>query len=196
MVAERPLNAMCMGLAFAKDGRTLVTSTSSGTGGQLTLWGMPEGTKLASYPSQQDRNPGVGTCFAATADLSLAAYGSGRKVCVIDLRSGKELWEAVASKEAVIALAFSPDGKTLACAAGFVGDSDIRLWDAAKGKETGRSGRPQLLCDLLGVLAGWQKTGIQQHRPDHSHLGCGESKVRGRAAGSSSGSVAASLVAR
>jgi WD40 repeat protein/serine/threonine protein kinase len=137
-VAERPLKAMCNGLAFAKDGRTLVTSTSSGTEGQLTLWRMPEGTKLASYPSRQDRNPGVGTCFAATTDLSLAAYGSGPKVCVIDLRNGKEVWEAVASKEAIIALAFSPDGKTLACAAGFIGASDIRLWDAAKGKETGR----------------------------------------------------------
>jgi WD40 repeat protein/serine/threonine protein kinase len=138
MVAERPLNAECMGLAFAKDGRTLVTSTSSGTGGQITLWGTREGTKLASYPSKQDRNLAVGTCFAVTTDLSLAAYGSGPKVCVMDLRSGKKLWEAVASKEAIIALAFSPDGKTLACAAGFVGSSEIGLWDAAGGNETGR----------------------------------------------------------
>jgi WD40 repeat protein len=43
----------------------------------------------------------------------------------------------VASKFYVTALAFSPDGKTLASAAGF-GESDIRLWDVATGKEIGR----------------------------------------------------------
>ena len=148
MIGEFPLNSECMGLAFSKDGRTLVTSTSSfGTEGRITLWRIPEGTKVASYPSEQlDMFPG--TSFAATPDLSLAAYGlqSGKggfasqivtRLCVIDLRNGKELWTAAASKEYVTALAFSPDGKTLASAAGFT-ESDIRLWDVASGKEIGR----------------------------------------------------------
>ena len=84
MVAEFPLDNECMGLAFSKDGRTLVTSTSSGMEGRITLWRMPEGTKLASYPSEQVQLSS-GTGFAATPDLSLAAYGlrSGRFASLI-----------------------------------------------------------------------------------------------------------------
>ncbi len=139
MVAEFPLDAVCLGLAFAKDGRTLVTATSLG---HITLWRMPEGTKLASYPCEQqsdlqsDLPPSTG--FAATSDLGLAAYATRPgQVHVMDLRDGKELWSVVASKSFITALAFSPDGKTLASAAGFA-ESDIRLWDVATGKEIGR----------------------------------------------------------
>jgi WD40 repeat protein/serine/threonine protein kinase len=141
MAAELPLDARCMGLAFAKDGRTLVTSTASGTAGKITLWRMPEGTQLTNYPSRQNRFP-VGTGFAATPDLSLAAYGTPdanghTRICVMDLHTGKELRMAVAAKVPLItALAFSPDGKTLASGAGFA-DSDIHLWDVATGKEIG-----------------------------------------------------------
>jgi WD40 repeat protein/serine/threonine protein kinase len=134
-VAEFPLDAECAGLAFAKDGRTLVTSTGLG---HITLWRIPEGTKLASYPCEQQSGLSPSTGFAATSDLGLAAYGlESGKVRVIDLRDGKELWSALASKLYITALAFSPDGKTLVSAAGF-GESDIRLWDVGTGKEIGR----------------------------------------------------------
>ncbi len=137
MTAEIPLDNVCMGLAFSRDGQTLVTSTYHG---QITLWRMPEGTKLASYACGQT---GVdpATPFAATPDLSLAAQVIGpsgeERIRVIDLHDGKELWSAVAAKQFVTALAFSPDGKTLASAAGF-DESGIRLWDVASGKEIGR----------------------------------------------------------
>ncbi len=135
MVAEAPLDAICSGLAFAKDGRTLVTSTGLG---HITLWRIPEGTQLASYASEQNLSMDPATDFAATADLGLAAYGtSSGQLHVMNMHTGKELWSALASKQYVTALAFSPDGKTLASAAGF-GESDIRLWEAATGQETGR----------------------------------------------------------
>lgn len=135
LLAELPLDAVCLGLAFAKDGRTLVTSTGLGN---ITLWRIPEGTKLASYPSEQQLAMNPATDFAATADLRLAAYATrAGQIRVLNLQDGKELWSAVAAKQFITALAFSPDGKTLASAAGF-GESDIRLWDVASGKETGR----------------------------------------------------------
>lgn len=43
----------------------------------------------------------------------------------------------MAAKEFITTLAFSPDGKTLASAAGYT-ESDIRLWDAATGKRIGQ----------------------------------------------------------
>jgi WD40 repeat protein len=134
VVSEFPLDGVCAGPAFAKDGQTLVTSTGYG---HTTLWHMPDGTKLASYPNDQLTDDS-GTGFAATSDLGLAAYGTGSgQVRVIDLHDAKVLWSAVASKQFVTALAFSPDSKTVASAAGY-GESDIRLWDVATGKEIGR----------------------------------------------------------
>ncbi len=132
MIAELPLDGgECAGLAFAKDGRTLVTHTLRG---HITVWRVPEGIKLASHVSGQN-GINAGTPFAATPNLSLAAYGTeDGRVHVIDLHDGKELWTAVAAKQWITALAFSPDGKTLASAAGF-SESDIRLWDVATGKE-------------------------------------------------------------
>ncbi|HVM47302.1 MAG TPA: protein kinase [Candidatus Acidoferrum sp.] len=134
MLADLALDAPCQGLAFAKDGRTLVTSTS---GGQLALWRIPEGTKLASYPTPTASGWMARANCAATADLSLAAYLPGaRDICVVDLRTGQERWRAPAAKEMVVTLAFSPDGKILASSAGF-SESDIRLWDVATGKQIG-----------------------------------------------------------
>ncbi|HEX6829510.1 MAG TPA: protein kinase, partial [Burkholderiales bacterium] len=135
VVAEFLLDRRCKGLAFANDGRTLVTSTEVG---HITVWRIPDGTKLASYPSDQQGGMDAATDFAATSDLGLAAYATGSgQVHVMDLHDGKELWSAVAAKQYITALAFSPDGKMLASAAGF-GESDIRLWEVATGKETGR----------------------------------------------------------
>ncbi|HTQ49061.1 MAG TPA: protein kinase, partial [Candidatus Acidoferrales bacterium] len=133
MVRDIPLDNRCVGLAFSSDGRTLAASTEYG---HITLWRMPDGTELASYPSEQVSS--AGTSFAATADLSLAAYSSsGAMIHVVDLRTGKTLGTEAAGRQFITALAFSPDGKTLASAAGF-GESDIRLWDVATGKEMGR----------------------------------------------------------
>ncbi len=134
MVAELPLDNLCMGLAWARDGKTLVTSTLEG---HITLWQMPAGTQLASYPTEQF-GFGAQSGFAAAPDLSIAVYALPQgRIRALDLRDGRELWTAVAAKEFVTAMTFSPDGKTLASAAGY-SESDIRLWDAGTGQPSGR----------------------------------------------------------
>ena len=139
-LAELPLDSVCVGLAFSRDGQTLATCTLDDRGGHITLWHMPDGSKLASYPTQPLYAPEIGNHFATTPDLRLAAYAYGSspnlRVGVVDLQTGRELWNAVPSKEYVMALAFSPDGKTLASGNGF-SDTEIRFWDVATGRETG-----------------------------------------------------------
>ncbi len=194
MVAELPLDDECVGLAFAKDGRTLVTSTYLG---HITVWRMPEGTKLASYDAKIV-NHDYNTTFAATPDLSLAAYAMrGRHsfaslICVM-ARSFGRLWST--NGEYITALAFSPDGKTLASSCH--DESNIRLWDVATGKQIG---------ELKGHSS-WVSSMV--FWPDGKKLASGsgdqtiriwdvrqESKVPGRAARSSAGGVAAGLAAR
>ncbi|HEY3761901.1 MAG TPA: serine/threonine-protein kinase [Verrucomicrobiae bacterium] len=133
MMAELPLDNWCDGLAFAKDGQTLVTATDTG---HITLWHMPEGTRIASFASDMASH-GYNTTFAATPDLSLAAYASDPvQFHIIDLRNGKELWTAGSPDAgAITALAFSPDGKILASSSH--DETNIRLWDVATGKQVG-----------------------------------------------------------
>jgi WD40 repeat protein len=136
MIADLPLDNPCIALAFAQDGKTLATSTLRG---QITIWRASDGTKLASYPSEQSA-PGPNSAgFAVTRDLHLAAYAmTGGRIRVIDLRDGKELWTDMGTKEnSVSTLAFSSDGKILATGAN-PSESDIRLWDVATGMEIGR----------------------------------------------------------
>jgi len=135
MLLEKPLDSECAGLAFSSDGDKLVAST---VGGHITVWQVPEGTNLvtlARYPAQQIVQGPALTPFAATRDLRLAAYSLPREQFrIIDLRDGTKFPPVTAAKDYVTALAFSPDGRTLASAAGF-GENDIRLWDVETGRE-------------------------------------------------------------
>jgi eukaryotic-like serine/threonine-protein kinase len=133
---ELPLAGPCRGLAFSGDGQTLVGlsagSIISPEGGQLTLWKVPDGKKLAHHPAGQIRWQ-WGTPFAVAPDLSVAAYPlSTDTLRVVDLRTGQERWKARLSNHIVTALAISPDGRILASGSGF-GPSPIRLWDLALG---------------------------------------------------------------
>src|SRR6476660_6589748 len=75
---------------------------------------------------------------AVTDDMRLGAHEMpGGWIRLLALRTGAERWRTRAADEDVLALAFSPDGKTLASGGGFV-ESSIRLWDVGTGKEIGR----------------------------------------------------------
>jgi len=141
MIGEFPLSGVgCSGLFFSPDGKTLVTGTALTGTGDITLWSVPDGEKLAIIPDKPEHFATATTPFAVTEDLSLAAvsYSQGSRIKVIDLNdNGSIYWTAPASKEEVTALAFSPDGKMLASAAGW-DEKDIRLWDVDSGEEIRR----------------------------------------------------------
>jgi eukaryotic-like serine/threonine-protein kinase len=135
-VAEIPLDGPCAGLRFSEDGRTLVTSTAS-PDGRITLWEVATATRLRSYPVDLDGSTPV-TGFAVTSNLRVAAFAkSAEGFSVIDLRGGGEqLWSKTLVEEDLIALEFSPDGKTLASNGG-IGGADIMLWEVGSGKQIG-----------------------------------------------------------
>ena len=150
MTAEARITGACMGLAFSADSRTLLTSTSSGTEGQMTLWRVSDGTEITNYNVGQPVLGPQANPFTATPDLGLAAYSSpGGAIHVMDLRNGREIWQAQGSKLRITALAFSPDQKLLASAAGYE-EKEILLWDAATGQQTGRlEGHGSFVTSLL-----------------------------------------------
>jgi eukaryotic-like serine/threonine-protein kinase len=136
VVGEFPLPGPCQALAFSEDGSKLLAA--AGNAGFI-LWSVPDGAELARVPAiRPDDRPGIGGAVAISPDLALAArpLGDGR-LHVVEIASGRELWTAEAADEYVLALAFFPDAKILASAAGFV-ESAIRLWDVASGKEVAR----------------------------------------------------------
>ncbi len=159
-VARFPLRGLCLGLSFSSDGRVLATSTSQ----EITLWHVPDGTKIATYAFQR-RAVDSGASFATTADMSLAAFEGGAGLLrVISLHDGKEVWSAAASKDYLPSLSFSPDGKTLATGGG-LSESDIRLWETASGKELGRlEGHKSWVSSLVfcRTASGWRSSGADQ----------------------------------
>jgi WD40 repeat protein/tRNA A-37 threonylcarbamoyl transferase component Bud32 len=131
--AEFPLDATCQGVAFSADGATVATSTEAG---HITVRRIADGQVLASYPSKQGATEGAAQ-FCVTPDAAYAAYASrDGRIRLVRLRDGEELWTVEGSKEYVLSVAFSPDGKSLASGGGYT-DSQIRLWDVATGREIG-----------------------------------------------------------
>ena len=130
--------AWCTGLFFSADGKTLVTSTGSEQN-RISLWDVSTGRARARYPTAPGVNETRYAPFAVSADFKVAAYssfGDGR-FHVIDLSNGHTLWSTPEQPTRVMALAFSPDGRTLASGGGFH-ESPVRLWDVASGTERGR----------------------------------------------------------
>ena len=153
VVREIPLDAYCGGLAFSSDGRSLFTLT----GGHrrkpaaITRWRIADGAVQARHPIATETARIGGSHFAVSPDEARAAYLTinDRRIRVLDLASGAELWSAEGAGETVLALAFSPDGKVLLSGSGYA-ESAIRIWDAATGAELGRlEGHRRFVAQLV-----------------------------------------------
>ena len=111
------------GIAYAPDGRTLVSGSWS-TDDTVILWDTVSGTPKTTLP-------GFGAySIAFSPDGKTIATGGYEDVQLWDAVSGeRKVSFKTESNKVIDQLAFSPDGKTLATV-GFISDA-IRLWDVA-----------------------------------------------------------------
>jgi WD40 repeat protein len=128
------LSERCGGsVAFSPDGRTLAWQDET----ELCFADARTGERLAKQTMGQ---LGLGT-FAFSPDGGRVAVGhKDDKVRLWDRADGKAVATFGGHKDMINAVAFSPDGKTLASASGTTPnhDSSARLWDVAGGKERHR----------------------------------------------------------
>jgi WD40 repeat protein len=134
-------------LALAPDGKTLV---SAGKDKTARVWDVASGKELRQVGSHQEEVD----CLALSPNgKTLATAGRNEPLRLLDLDAGKELRrlyvpdpvrirgtddvsekqfrEMLRLKVGILALAFAPDGKTVAS----VHKKSVRLWDVASGKE-------------------------------------------------------------
>jgi len=153
-VRDLPLDAPCQGLAFSGDGTKLLTLSA---GGELILWEAASGQELGRVHSAGAGGFGpFGSAFAATRELGLAAVtvARGGWVRAIQVSSGETAWEVQTGDEEARAMQFSPDGRVLAVGGG-IGEADIRLLDAATGRELNRlTGHGSWISSLVFVADG------------------------------------------
>jgi WD40 repeat protein/tetratricopeptide (TPR) repeat protein len=130
-------------VAFAPDGKTVVTGEAppdrSGQSRAL-LWNAKTGGLIWT----SDRHPGwhiYGVAFSPDSKI-VATAANDRHVRLFDAGTGRQLGAALKNPEQVGAVAFSPDGRTIAAGmamhtSGATERAEVRLWDRATGKVLG-----------------------------------------------------------
>jgi WD40 repeat protein/tRNA A-37 threonylcarbamoyl transferase component Bud32 len=131
LVASASRNLIRTPLCFSADGSALVTQAAKGTA--------PTGLVLVDIASGQvraesDQQPSIGPieCIGLSHDGRTAAAGCALGVVLWDVVGGTGVRVLVGHERGLKALAFSPDGKTLA---GALESGRVRLWQRPSGQE-------------------------------------------------------------
>jgi WD40 repeat protein len=120
-------------LAFSPDGKLLALDQYvTGRLMQIRLLDAASGKERWQSGSLQTR---VSTLAFSPDGRRLAAGSSYGQLQLLDVATGKLLHELKGHTDYLTALAFAPDGRTLVSGARQKGDSTLRFWDVATGRQ-------------------------------------------------------------
>jgi serine/threonine protein kinase/WD40 repeat protein len=159
-------------LAFAPDSRTIAIKS---TFEAVHLWDVTPGKerelKRCGGPTQQTHNQDIASPLAFAPDGKAVAWGAPGAVVLWDMTAEKEQTFGTAHTRSAVAVAFAPDGQTLASAGR---DGRIILWDPAAARQLkvlqGAPGEMHSLAfapdGKLLAGAGWNSNGVVLWDPD------------------------------
>jgi WD40 repeat protein len=125
-------------VAFAADGRYLALG---GDQPSLGLWDLQRRSWVPS-PQIPVRSPSDMKISPDGRTVAVASHDSP-EVVLWDLATGRKRLTLSGHRDPVMHLAFAPDGRSLASAAGMVRDAPIRIWNVA-------TGRPERVINRVG----------------------------------------------
>jgi RNA polymerase sigma factor (sigma-70 family) len=131
LVLELPSQAKAVSSAvFSPDNKSIAVANLDQT---VTIWEVERNRKRLTIPHPGDDAYPSSLAFSADGTI-LAVGGQDRLVRLFDVTSGKPRGVLTGHSSVVVELAFSPDGKTLASAAGLKRDGELILWDLAQAR--------------------------------------------------------------
>jgi WD40 repeat protein len=113
---------------FTRDGKLLLSSETN----KVRLWDLAAKKEVRQFTRGEADTRVVYDVALSPDEKQLAtAEGPAKLVAIWDVKSGKEIRTLTAFTNMAIAVAYSPDGKILACSDGA---GMVRLWDPKTGK--------------------------------------------------------------